>query len=142
MVSFSSKNDNPLVTVDTIRSMDYSRGYFYGRYLACGYTVGSLVCLPVSVDDTVCHDRVTPYLKGMTQLTSFCGICVDNGALAEHIRNDWGISFSDKTPPMRMYQSVLQLYRSRWDCWLAIYLIRRNHYSKDYSKTYQNMIVR
>lgn len=100
MVSFIPKNDKPLATVDTIRSMDYSRGYFYGRYLACGYTVGSLVCLPVSVDDTVCHDRVTPYLKGMTQVTSFCGICVDNGALAEHIRNDWGISFSDKTPPI------------------------------------------
>lgn len=75
-------------------------GYFFGRYLACGYVCGSLVCLPVPQQDTACRQQLKTFIKpGMREVTTFCGVCIDSKELAEHLRENWGMSFTDKRVP-------------------------------------------
>ena len=82
---------------EVTNNQQYIDGYFFGRYLACGYVSGSLVCLPVPVQDTTCRQRLEAFIKpSMRKVTTFCGVCIDSMELANHLRSDWGMSFTDK----------------------------------------------
>lgn len=113
---------------EVTNNQQYIAGYFFGRYLACGYVSGSLVCLPVPVQDTTCRQRLEAFIKpSMRKVTTFCGVCIDSMELANHLRSDWGCPLRTNVFLLVIpIQNFFVLYL------LGSYLIRLNHFSISY----------
>lgn len=77
----------------------YASGFFFGRYLALGYTVGPKICLPVPLDDPATLAILKEFPCEGEVVQGYPGFCIENAYLAEEIRKEWGMSFSDKRCP-------------------------------------------